>query len=329
MNQADQFLLSTSLIYLGVDILAVWGLNLQFGICGILSFAFILFQAIGAYLGAVFTLGPDTANGAFQTYTLGLHLPFIVAVIAAALSGAALALPMGFVVLRKLRADYQAIALLVISIIASVGVITDTGLFNGSAGISLIPRPLPNRFSLIGWQWFYVGLVGAICLLVYVFVVRRITGSPLGRSLRAIRENEQAAAALGTPVFRLKLFVLSVGGGIGALSGALLGPFITTWAPSMWLFPETFVLLGAIIIGGRGNDFGAALGALVFPVLIVEGSTFLPQFGPLGLTAALQWVVVGLLILLFLWFRPQGIVPERRRRFRQSVDADDREGIAG
>jgi branched-chain amino acid transport system permease protein len=325
MNTGVQLLLSTSLLYLGVDVLLVWGLNLQFGVSGVLNFSFVMFQALGAYTVAVLTLGPDKQFGGFQSYIIGSRLPFWLAVLIAFVLGAVLSIPVGLVALRRLRADYQAVALLVVSVIATMVVTNDTGLFNGSAGLALIPHPFQSYFhlSLIAWQWWYAGLVAIVCVVVYFLIVRRVTASPLGRSLRSVRDNEHAAAALGKPVLRLRLLSLALGSAIASLSGALIAPFIGSWAPSGWTYPETFVLVGAIIIGGRGNDFGAMVGALIFPVLIFEGGTFLPQFGRIGLVSALQWILTGAILLLFLYFRPQGLFPERRRVFRDAVKSLD------
>jgi ABC-type branched-subunit amino acid transport system ATPase component len=147
-----------------------------------------------------------------------------------------------------------------------------------------------------------------------------MTGSPLGRALRAVRENEDAAAALGKNTRRLRLLVFVVGGGIAGVSGAVLVQFIGTWAPGSWLYPETFTLLTAIIVGGAGNNFGVMVGALCVPIVFLEAPRFLPQVGRLGLIDALQWIAVGLLALLFLWFRPQGLIPERKRRFPIATD---------
>lgn len=326
MSSGVQLLLSTTLLYLGVDILLVWGLNLQFGVTGVLNFSFVMFQALGAYTVAVLTLGPDKQNGGFQQYIIGAHLPLWLAALIAFFLGAVLSVPIGLIALRRLRADYQAVSLLVVSVIATIIVTNDTGLFNGSAGLALVPHPFQSMFnlSLIAWQWWYTAMVGAICVLIYFLVVRRVTSSPLGRSLRAVRDNENAAAALGKPVLRLRLFSLALGSAIAALSGALIAPFIGSWAPSEWTYPETFVLVGSIIIGGRGNDFGAMVGALIFPVLIFEGGTFLPQFGRIGLVSAVQWILTGAILLLFLYFRPQGLFPERRREFRDSVKSLDK-----
>lgn len=317
MSTAAQFYISTVLVYVGVAVMSCWGLNLQFGVCGLLNFAFVVFQAAGAYTMAVLTLGPQPANGGFQQYVGGANLPFPLPILAAGAVGALLSLPIGIVALRRLRSDYQAIAMLVVSVIATSIATNETGLVNGPAGLTLVPQPLAARLSLspIAYQWFYVGLTAAICLLVY-WVVHRITGSPLGRVLRAVRDNESAAAALGKNVLALRIVAFVVGNVIAAISGAVLVGFIGAWAPAGWLFPETFVYLGAIIIGGAGNNFGAIVGAVILPVGLIEVTRLLPPIGYPGLVEALHWVVIGVLILVFLWFWPRGIVPERRRRFR-------------
>jgi ABC-type branched-subunit amino acid transport system permease subunit len=102
---------------------------------------------------------------------------------------------------------------------------------------------------------------------------------------------------------------------MAGMSGAILVQFIGTWAPSAWLYPETFVLLAAIIIGGSGNDFGAVVGVLLVPIGFAEATRYIPAIGRAGLVDALQWIAIGLLFLVFLWFRPQGILPERKRRY--------------
>ncbi|MGH2444137.1 MAG: branched-chain amino acid ABC transporter permease [Chloroflexota bacterium] len=317
MSGATQFYLTTVLVYLGVDVLACWALNLELGVTGVLNFAFVVFQAAGAYTAAVLTLGPDSGNGGFQQYIGGFTLPYPLPLLAAGLVGAVISAPVGLVALRRLRSDYQAVAMLVVSVIATTVATNDVGLVNGSAGLTLIPAPFSNHFggqASTQYQWFYVVLTAIVCLIIYLFL-HRITGSPLGRALRAVRDNEQAAAALGKNVLGLRILSFVIGNVIAAISGAVLVQFIGAWAPSGWLFPETFVFLAAIIIGGLGNNFGAIVGALVLPVGLSEATRLLPPFGRPGLIEALQWVVIGSLILLFLWFWPQGIVPERKRRF--------------
>jgi branched-chain amino acid transport system permease protein len=315
VSAAFSYYVTTLLVYLGVDFLAVWSLNLQYGVTGIYNFAWIMFQAVGAYTAGVLTLGPDTGNGGFQHYIVGLRLPEPLPLLLAGMVAGALALVVGIVALRRLRTDYQAMVMLVISVIAVLVVENVTGLFNGPAGLSLIPQPFGTLpMSSLGYQWFYVALTAVVCLIVYLFV-HRITSSPLGRALRATRDNEDAAQALGKDVVRLRLFVFVLGGAIAGISGALLVQFIGAWSPGSWAYVETLVVLTAIIVGGTGNNAGVMLGAMLVPVAFNEATRFIPQFGRPGLVDALQWIVIGMLALVFLWFWPRGIIPERRRRF--------------
>jgi len=319
MSLAWAFYFSTVLVYLGVNMIACWGLNLQYGYTGILNFAYIIFVSAGAYTAAILTLGPKT-DGSFQQYVFGMNLPFPLPIIAGGVVGGLLSALVGIIGLRRLRSDYQAMVFLVISLIATTVVTNDVGLFNGPAGLSVVPKPLDTvvNLSLINYQWFYVGVTAVICLIVYWFV-RRITNSPLGRSMRAVRDHEQAAAALGKNVAAIRMRAFVIGGVIAGVSGAVLVSFISAWSPGGWLYQETFVLFTAIIVGGTANNAGAALGALLVPVLFLESTRFLPPIGRPGLIDALQWVAVGALALIFLWFWPRGVLPERRRVIRLST----------
>jgi branched-chain amino acid transport system permease protein len=318
VSVAWQFYISTVLIYLGVDVIACWGLNLQFGVAGLVNFAFIIFQAAGAYTAAVLTLGPaePASQGGFQQYVGGAHLPFPLPILAAGLVGGLLAALVGGVTVRRLRSDYEAMVMLVVSLIATSVATNQVGLVNGPNGLALVPKPLSTLVNLspIDYQWLFVGLTAAICVCVY-WVVHFVTSAPLGRTLRAVRDNEQAAAALGKNVTGLRMLAFILGGVIAGISGAVLVEFISAWSPGSWLYPETFVYFTAVIVGGSGNNLGVMVGALLVPVAFLEATRFLPPFGPPGLIDALQWIVVGALALIFLWFWPRGVIPERRRRF--------------
>jgi branched-chain amino acid transport system permease protein len=316
MSLAVEFYATTLLVYMGVWLLGAWGLNLQFGTAGLLSFAFVVFQAAGAYTAGVLSLGPQTDNYGFQHYIGGYALPFPLPLLGAVAVGALIAVPIGLVALRRLRSDYQAVALLVISIIATNVASNEPHLFNGAAGISLVPHPLFDHLGvdLLTYDWYFVGFVTVLCIIAY-FVIHRITHSPLGRAMRAMRDNEHAAASLAKNVTSLRLLAFAIGGAIGAASGAVLVMFIGTWAPSAWFYPETFVFLAAIIIGGTNNSLGVLIGVLLVPIGFAESTRFLPDIGHPGLIDALQWIAIGLLFLIFLWFRPQGIVPERKHRY--------------
>ena len=315
------------LIFAGVDIIACLALNLQFGVSGVVNFSFIVFQAAGAYAAAVLSMPPDTApDYSFQIYVGGYQLPFPLPWIGGAVAGGLLALPIGLVVLRRLRADYQAIALLVTSIIANTVINNARPVLNGAAGLVLVPQPLDGvvNTNTNSYQYLYIGLT-AICVAIVWFVAARIVNSPYGRTLRAMRENELAASALGKNPTALKMVIFIVGGAIAGLSGAILVGFLQVWAPSTWLYPETIILFAAVIVGGRGNNVGAILGALLVPVGFEEVTRLLGRMniGPPNLIPALEWVCIGLLILGFLWFRPKGVVPEQRRVFPGAPAVED------
>ena len=324
MSDAMQFYLSTLLIYLFIDVMGVLGLNLQFGVAGIINFAYIVFVAVGAYTAAVVSLGPDFP-GNFQHYLFGASWPFPLPILAAGAASGVLSLVVGLISLRRLRSDYQAMVMLVLSLIATLTATNATGLVNGPAGLANVPQPLFDQLGLppLEYQWVYAIWAGLLTALTFLFV-RGITNSPLGRTLRAMRDNDRAAAALGKNITALRLLIFVVGGVIAGISGAVFVEFIQAWSPGSWLYPETFVFLAAIIVGGSANNWGAVVGALLVPVGFLEATRFLPQdfnlFGHhvvlfSGLVDALQWVAVGLLILVFLWFRPQGLFPERPGRF--------------
>ena len=317
----NAFYLINLLVYAAVDAMACLGLSQQFGVAGVTNFGFIIFQAAGGYAAAVLSLPHDSANGGFQSYLGGLNLPFPVPWIGAAVVGGLIAVPFTFLVGRRLRGDFAAVGLLVTAVLLNLLVTNYRPLLNGDAGLSLIPTPLhgDNVFSVqsAGYQWAFTVLAIALALAVYL-LVRRITWSPYGRSLRAMRDNDVVADSLGKNLLSLRTAMLVLGGAIAGLSGGILVTYITTWSPAAWGYAETVVLFAAVIIGGAGNHRGAILGAILVPVGFEEITRFIPTSNnlPPNLIPSLQWVAIGLLIVIFLWVRPQGILPERKRVIR-------------
>jgi ABC-type branched-subunit amino acid transport system ATPase component/ABC-type branched-subunit amino acid transport system permease subunit len=312
------YYLITIVVYASVDVMSCLGLSMQFGIGGVTNFGFIIFQAAGAYTAAILALPPDTANGGFQSYLGGLHLPFPLPWIGAAAAGAALALPFTFLVGRRLRGDYAAVGLLVTAVLMNLLVMNYKPLFNGDAGLAIVPAPLQSQVmttTTTGYQWGFAFAVALLAGLVYWFL-RHITESPYGRTLRAMRDNDKVADSLGKDLQSLRTGVLLLGGAIAGLSGAALVSFISVWSPAAWTYAETIVLFAAVIIGGRGNHLGAVLGAIIVPVGFEESTRLIANANPSlppNLLPSLQWVAIGLLVALFLWFRPQGLLPERKR----------------
>jgi ABC-type branched-subunit amino acid transport system permease subunit len=316
MSPAIQFYASSLTILFGINLIAVWGLDLQYGITGIYNFAYIAFQSVGAYTAGLFALHPAAYYQANETYIGGLNMPFPIPLLAAAAAGALLAIPIYFIGIRRLRGDYQAMAMLILSLIATAFANAQQNLVNGPTGIAFVPKPLAAQLplTLLGYQWVYLAFVAAITLIVF-WMMRSIVSSPFGRKLRAVRDSETAAASLGRKVNGARLTVFVFGGALAGLSGGLLILYVSAWSPGSWLYPETFLFLTIIVVGGTANLAGNALGTLLVPILIVEGTRFLPQIGYPGLIDSLDWVVIGLVMLAFLWFRPQGLLPERRRKW--------------
>jgi len=309
---AWSFYISTIVVYFGVDLLSGIALNLQYGYAGIVNLAYIVFQAVGAYVAAATALGPSTGAGAFQQYIFGTNLPFPVPLILATLAGGLLAGLVGLFSLRRMRRDYQGAVLLIVSLIALQVVTADVPLFNGAQGLTGVPQP--QSFVPVGplaYQWVYAAWVLALCAVVFV-IVQRLSRSPWGRALRAMRDQEDAAGAIGLNITVLRLQVFVIGGLIAGLSGGLLVEYIGAWSPGAWGYAETFVIFTAIFIGGLGNYWGVLVGVLLVPVIFLEIPRFLPQIGYPGLVDSLEWIVIGLLWMLCLLFRPKGLLPERR-----------------
>ena len=325
------YYLSTLAVYFFIDLLLAYALNLQFGWGGIPNFALIMFQAVGAYAASVVSLGPDTGINAFQRYLFGASWPFPLPLVAATVAGGLLAVVVGSFSLRRIRRDYQAAILLIVSLIATGLVTNVVGFVNGSNGLTGVPRPLSGVLSGLtydGYQWVYAAWCAVLAAGVYLLVAR-MGRSGWGRALRAVRDNEDAAATIGLNPAGLRMQAFVLGGMIAALSGGLLVEFLASWSPAAWGYAETFAVFTAIILGGVGNNWGVALGTLLVQVIFLQVPTFLPQVGYTGLTDALQWVLIGVLWLACLALRPRGLIPERRYRAALPAGAGTGETPAG
>jgi len=199
---------------------------------------------------------------------------------------------------------------------AATIVTADTGFLNGNAGLVLLPNfaPFSDQDPEVR-RWLFVAIVAVCCVAGYL-VLRRFTNGPIGRALRAMRDDENAAAAIGKDVVALRLMVQAVGGGFGGLSGALLVAFIGGWSPGAWAYVETLALLTAVIVGGMGNNRGVTLGTFLIAILLLQGVQFLPQISfRIGLREDLGWIILGVVTIAFIWLRPQGMLPERRPKY--------------
>ena len=229
----------------------------------------------------------------------------------------------GYAQLKRVRGDYQALVLLVVSSIATRFVENQKGLLNGGAGLANIPRPLVDWFGSanLTYHWFFVGITAILVILVY-FTVQRVSASPFGRILRAVRDNPEAASALGKDPVRYRMYAMVVGGAIGGIGGALSAQYLTGWSTTNWIYLVTFTYFTGIILGGAGNNLGVAFGIALIPVGFREITRLLPPIGYPGMIEALQWVAIGVLTLFVLYIRPNGVIPEQFIRFDRKGRSD-------
>jgi branched-chain amino acid transport system permease protein len=295
----------------------VIGLNIHWGYTGILDFMYIVFVAVGGYVTALLGLPPaQPALG--ETYLLGLNWLFLPALLGGGVAAMVLALVMGFLSLQRLRSDYFAIVTVAASLILWTIAGNATSLVNGWDGIAGVPQPLANALNLDlnSYSLFYLGLCSVFLLVVYLFA-ERLLHSPFGRALRSVREDEMVAQALGKDIFTLRLRSFMIGAFIAGIGGGLLVTYVDAFNPSAWASAETFFIWAALLLGGSANNRGAMLGALLVPVVFAEATRFLPNFYSPEFVNATRYIVIGILLILTVRFRPQGLLAERRFRIAQ------------
>jgi branched-chain amino acid transport system permease protein len=273
----------------GIQILLTLGLTLHYGITGLVNFGHVAFYALGAYASALLTLA-----GA----------PFLVAMAVGVVLAVAASLLVGTATLR-LREDYFAILTLGFSELLLL--LNARELTRGALGIPGIPRPwraLPGVPDHVA----YLALV--LIAVVIAFALSEILArSPLGRTLRAIRDDDQAAMALGKNVLRFRLTALAWGAGLAAIAGSLWAHYVTYVVPDQFTPEITFYTWMAMIIGGPGSMRGAVWGTAVLFV-VLEGTRFAKDVMPMldaPRLAALRQIVIGLgLIVLTVYLRKLG-----------------------
>ncbi|HEX3515557.1 MAG TPA: branched-chain amino acid ABC transporter ATP-binding protein/permease [Trebonia sp.] len=290
-------------------------LNVRWGWAGEFDIALFAFVAIGAYVYSVVTLPPSNLPPP-GGYILGLRWTFLLGVVAAVVVAGLLSAIAGAVALRRLRDDYFGITTLAITLILALVIGTYTPLFDGYEGLYGMPQPL-SSVGAMGPDGGNYLLICVAALIVTYLVLERLGKSPFGRTVKSVREDDTASAAFGRNVYLVKLKAYILGGCVAGLGGALLAAYITAFNPYGWTPTETFLIYAAIFIGGTGNSLGVIIGAFFVEVGVQEVTRYIPQIGNNASSGdAIRLVVIGLLIVAILWFRPQGILPERRARDR-------------
>ncbi|UOM37273.1 branched-chain amino acid ABC transporter permease [Acuticoccus sp. I52.16.1] len=289
------------------------GLNVQWGLTGLFNVGVAAFVAVGAYTSAILT-SPATVGRIG-----GFALPLPVGWLAAAAAAALLANLVAWLTIR-LRADYLAITTFGVAVAVQLAVLNLTGLTGGPFGITFIPRPFaawagdPARFGLANFA-----LVAATVLIVYL-LLETLAKSPWGRVLRAVREDETAAEALGKSPRRLRIEAFTVGGAVMGLAGAVQAHFVGFIAPENFLPTLTFQVWAMLIVGGSGNNRGAILGAVLVWAIWAASGALIGAVVPAAMqarAASLQIVCIGVALCAILLTRPGGLLgetPVRRRR---------------
>ena len=286
-------------VFAGFYALMALGLNVIFGLAGMINLGLVGFFAIGAYTSALLTVK--------------LHAPLLAGWAAAALIASAVGALVALITAR-LKGDYLAIVTLGFAEVVRLMAANEIWLTGGTDGISAIPAPGRGVLAPFAFNLQFAAIVWG-SVIVVALALARLSASPFGRVLRAIREDEMIAAVAGKPVLRFKLQAFAVGAGVLGFAGALYAHFNGYIAPDGFQPLITIYVVLALIIGGTGRMAGAILGGVVV-VALMEGTRFLgaliPGLAPVQI-AALREAVIGVALILSLYLRPQGILPETIR----------------
>ena len=271
------------------------GLNVMWGMAGMVNLGIVGFYAFGAYISALLTV-----KG---------HAPIALG-FAAAMAGTALMAALVTLGITRLRDDYLAIVTLGFAEVVRIAAENEIWLTRGTDGISGIAQPLKSTLG-DGFNLAYLVLC-LVILAIVLLVLERVRTSPFGRVLRAVREDAQVAAFAGKNVLTFKVKAFAIGGALAGLAGALYAHYTSYIVPEIYVPLLTIYIFLALTAGGIGNNFGAVIGAFVV-VFFLESTRFLVGVIPwlsAEQLAALREFLVGLGLLLVLFFRPRGLMPE-------------------
>ena len=268
-------------------ILVALGLNVVVGFAGLLDLGYVGFYAVGAYTTAVVTSGQFT-------------LPWITAlplsVIMAMIAGVILGTPT-----LRLRGDYLAIVTLGFGEIIRITA-NNSDWLGGPRGISKIARPPsfgPLQFGVLNAKpYWYLGFT---VILIVIFVLTRLENSRVGRAWAAVREDEDAAELMGVDTFKFKLWAFAIGAAIGGIAGSLYASKVGFINPDNFQLQLSILFLAAVVLGGTGSMYGVIMGGFLVAWIPERFRGF----------ATRRYFVFGVVLVLVMVFRPQGIIPRR------------------
>jgi branched-chain amino acid transport system permease protein len=331
MFASDSGFIDATIIALAYVVMAL-GLNVVIGFAGLLDLGYVAFYAIGAYAVGWFASGFFFAEHVHVLSSaphgaIGIHLNFLLVLVCSVIVTSIAGMIIGLPTLR-LRGDYIAIVTLAFGEIIGTLVINGSSIHLwdgqsltagnlGISGLDLPYFPVIGTFGLLSlrpWYWLILGLT-----LLVLFVVYRVRDSRLGRAWIALREDEVAAVSMGIPLVKTKLLAYAVGAACGGVSGAFLADFDQTVNASQFQFTFSIFVVSMVILGGLGSIPGAVVGALAISYinyyLIPDVLNTLPHdFGLNFDLTDLSIGIYGFLLVIVMVLRPQGLLPEKRRK---------------
>lgn len=270
-----------------IFVLVALGLNVVVGLAGLLDLGYVGFYAVGAYVTAILT----SAHGNLPWL---LSLP--IAVVVSMLFGVVLGAPT-----LRLRGDYLAIVTLGFGEIIRLTA-KNMDWLGASRGISNIKKPpsiLGLKFGVLDPKpYYYLGLT---LVLIVVFVLHRLEYSRVGRAWVAIREDEDAAELMGVHTFKFKLWAFTIGAAVGGLAGVHYAGKVGFINPDNFPLQLSILFLAAVVLGGSGNMYGAILGGILVAYVPERLRNFADK----------RVFVFGVVLVLMMVFRPEGILPKR------------------
>jgi branched-chain amino acid transport system permease protein len=332
------------------------GLNLVVGFAGLLDLGYVAFYALGSMVvgwwASDFFTGVNGEEGihigvsGFAATLQGIHVNFLLlligAILVCAIAGAIIGLPT-----LRLRGDYIAIVTLAFGEIIGrifangdeITIFGDYKLSNGRQSIAPIDSidlpfldPFDSALNLRPYYWTVFALV-----LVVLFVNFRLRDSKLGRAWIALREDEVAAASMGVPLVKTKLLAYATGGAFGGISGAFLGAYFSSVNANSFQFGFSIFILGMVILGGLGSIWGVVLGAVALSFVnsrlipdVLDQGWIGHKLTDLGLDfnfTEISFGIFGFILVIMMVLRPEGLLPERRRKMELTEGIGDTEAV--
>lgn len=285
--------LLTLVTFFSIGIILAMSLNLLMGYTGQVSMAHGGFMAIGAYTAAWFAINLE----------LNMVWAMLVAGVGAGLVGWLFALATA-----RISGDEFVLASFALQMVIIEAISRWTSVTRGTYGLSGVPKPEIFGERLRTIEQFSVFTV--IVMLLCALVLMRLGGSTFGLVLRGLRESVPSMQALGRDTTRFKIVVMVVACAFAGIAGALQASMVTFLHPDSFTIMLSIIIVAYLLVGGLGNMWGAALGAVL--LLSVPELIATTEIIPTNLLGPMERVLYGVILMLFVWFRPRGIIAERR-----------------